>query len=148
MVQALFRGIQITQCKMFVTHCTLHIKQWPIQNVHYTLHITHCTMRIEHNTLHKAHYTLHNAKCSLHIAQCTLHNAHDTLDIAQCCSKVSQKSNKCRIWLQIKNSVLPVRIELTTPGLRDQCSTTELKRLCDTVGYVTKISKINLSTWR
>ena len=23
----------------------------------------------------------------------------------------------------------PVRIELTTPGLRDQCSTTELKRL-------------------
>ena len=24
----------------------------------------------------------------------------------------------------------PVRIELTTPGLRDQCSTTELKRLC------------------
>ncbi|CAH1640910.1 unnamed protein product [Spodoptera littoralis] len=25
----------------------------------------------------------------------------------------------------------PVRIELTTPGLRDQCSTTELKRLCE-----------------
>ena len=23
----------------------------------------------------------------------------------------------------------PMRIELTTPGLRDQCSTTELKRL-------------------
>ena len=28
-----------------------------------------------------------------------------------------------------KNTVPPVRIELTTPGLRDQCSTTELKRL-------------------
>ena len=29
-----------------------------------------------------------------------------------------------------QNDVLPpVRFELTTPGLRDQCSTTELKRL-------------------
>ena len=27
----------------------------------------------------------------------------------------------------------PVRIELTTPGLRDQCSTTELKRLWERV---------------
>lgn len=28
----------------------------------------------------------------------------------------------------------PVRIELTTPGLRDQCSTTELKRPVSTPG--------------
>ena len=30
----------------------------------------------------------------------------------------------------------PVRIELTTPGLRDQCSTTELKRLLIIFEYV------------
>ena len=30
----------------------------------------------------------------------------------------------------------PVRIELTTPGLRDQCSTTELKRPVSTPGYL------------
>ena len=37
-------------------------------------------------------------------------------------------------WIQFKNIILPyrmphVRIELTTAGLQDQCSTTELKRL-------------------
>ena len=32
----------------------------------------------------------------------------------------------------------PVRIELTTPSLRDQCSTTELKRLLIIVEYVSK----------
>ena len=37
-------------------------------------------------------------------------------------------------WIQYKNIVFshgmpPVRIELTTPGLQDQCSAAELKRL-------------------
>ena len=52
-----------------------------------------------------------------------------------------------KLYVKIKAKCLPPeRIELSTPGLRDQCSTTELKRLYDTVGYVTKITKINLST--
>ena len=33
------------------------------------------------------------------------------------------------VKIQSKNYLPPVRFELTTPGLRDQCSTTELKRL-------------------
>ena len=37
-----------------------------------------------------------------------------------------------------KNPLPPVRFELTTPGLRDQCSTTELKRLSDERG-VTRV---------
>ena len=37
---------------------------------------------------------------------------------------VTKVSGKCG-----KKGLPPVRIELTTPGLRDQCSTTELKRL-------------------
>ena len=34
----------------------------------------------------------------------------------------------------------PVRIELTTPGLRDQCSTTELKRLVHVIGMAIFVS--------
>ncbi len=36
---------------------------------------------------------------------------------------------KIRKNMHVKNKLPPVRIELTTPGLQDLCSATELKRL-------------------
>jgi hypothetical protein len=49
-----------------------------------------------------------------------------------CLTLIEKEDNKyfcVKLFIQTKNGMPPVRVELTTPGLRDQCSAPELKGL-------------------